>query len=84
MNQTRMNWSRMIRTAAGAGLTPQDFWRLSLAEWLALTAPDRSAMTRRELMTADVVSVGGLVFVGLRLAFDIWKHFDNRRGRRNG
>ena len=41
----------MIRTAAGAGLTPQDFWRLSLAEWLALTAPDRSAMTRRELMT---------------------------------
>ena len=51
MNQTRMNWSRMIRTAAGAGLTPQDFWRLSLAEWLALTAPDRSAMTRRERMT---------------------------------
>jgi hypothetical protein len=46
-----MNWGDMIRTAAGAGLTPQDFWRLSLAEWLALTAPDRSAMTRRELMT---------------------------------
>jgi hypothetical protein len=50
MSQTRMNWGGMIRTAAGAGLTPQDFWRLSLAEWLALTAPDRSAMTRRELM----------------------------------
>ena len=36
------------------------------------------------VVTADVVSVGGLVFVGLRLAFDIWKHFDNRRGGRNG
>ena len=51
MSGTRMNWSGMIRSAAGAGLTPQDFWRLSLAEWLALTATDRSAMTRRELMT---------------------------------
>ncbi len=51
MSRTRMNWSGMIRSAAGAGLTPQDFWRLSLAEWLALTATDRSAMTRRELMT---------------------------------
>lgn len=51
MSRTRMNWSGMIRSAVGAGLTPQDFWRLSLAEWLALAAPDRSAMTRRELMT---------------------------------
>ncbi|WP_417788208.1 hypothetical protein [Stutzerimonas xanthomarina] len=32
------------------------------------------------VVMADAVSVGGLLFVGARLAFDIWKHFDNRRG----
>lgn len=33
---------------------------------------------------ADLVSVGGLAFVGLRLAFDIWKYFDKRRGQQDG
>ena len=36
------------------------------------------------VVTADLVNIGGLVFVGLRLAFDIRKYFDNRRGGRNG
>lgn len=36
-----------------------------------------------QVVFADLVSVGGLAFVGLRLAFDIWKYFDNRRGERN-
>lgn len=34
-----------------------------------------------QVVTADVVSVGGLTFVALRLAFDIWKYFDARRAR---
>lgn len=37
-----------------------------------------------QVVMADAVSVGGLTFVALRLAFDIWKYFDARRaGGRN-
>lgn len=34
-------WGEMLRTAAGAGVTPAAFWRLSLKEWRMLT--DRPA-----------------------------------------
>lgn len=37
-----------------------------------------------QVVVADLVSVGGLTFVALRLAFDVWKYFDARRaGGRN-
>lgn len=36
-----------------------------------------------QVVVADLVSVGGLTFVGVRLAFDIWKYFDSRRGARS-
>ncbi|NUN67492.1 phage tail assembly chaperone [Pseudanabaena biceps] len=29
----------MLRTAAGLGVAPEAFWRLSLREWRWLTAP---------------------------------------------
>ena len=29
-------WRRALRAAAGMGLTPEAFWRLSVAEWRAL------------------------------------------------
>lgn len=31
-------WGEMLRTAAGVGITPAAFWRLSLREWRMLTA----------------------------------------------
>ena len=35
-----MNWPEMLRLAAERfGIAPESFWRLSLAEWNALTAP---------------------------------------------
>ncbi len=38
-----------------------------------------------QLVAADVVSIGGIVLVALRLAFDVWKHYDERRrGGRDG
>jgi len=30
-------WAEMLRLAARAGVTPADFWRLSLKEWRMLT-----------------------------------------------
>ncbi len=30
-------WPAMLRLAAGLGITPEAFWRLSLMEWRALT-----------------------------------------------
>jgi hypothetical protein len=38
-------WGGMLRLAVrDYGLTPADFWRLSLREWLLLTAPDHSSL----------------------------------------
>jgi uncharacterized phage protein (TIGR02216 family) len=31
-------WGEMLRTAAGLGIRPASFWRLSLREWWMLTA----------------------------------------------
>jgi len=32
------DWAGMLRLAAGFGIQPADFWRLSLREWRMLTA----------------------------------------------
>jgi len=41
-------WAEMLRLAAGLGVGPEAFWRLSLKEWRALTgAPDVAALGRR-------------------------------------
>ncbi|MBU3972570.1 MAG: phage tail assembly chaperone [Alphaproteobacteria bacterium] len=36
-------WDEMLRAAAGLGVGPQAFWRLSLREWRMLTARPRAA-----------------------------------------
>ncbi len=36
-------WGEMLRAAAGLGVGPQAFWRLSLREWRMLTARPRAA-----------------------------------------
>jgi len=43
-------WAEMLRLAAGLGVAPEAFWRLSLKEWRALTgAPVSAALGRRGL-----------------------------------
>lgn len=43
-------WAVRLRAAARMGIAPEAFWRLSLAEWRALTAGDGgAALGRREL-----------------------------------
>lgn len=43
-------WSGRLRWAAQAGVTPEAFWRLSLAEWRALSGGEPSpVLGRREL-----------------------------------
>ena len=39
-------WPRLLRLAAGIGVTPEAFWRLSVAEWRALTGGDSDALSR--------------------------------------
>ena len=38
------DWATRLETAVRLGLSPSDFWRLSVAEWRALTrAPGQAA-----------------------------------------
>jgi uncharacterized phage protein (TIGR02216 family) len=39
-------WPRLLAAALGLGLTPPQFWRLSLREWRALVAPRAEQLTR--------------------------------------
>jgi uncharacterized phage protein (TIGR02216 family) len=40
-------WPRLLRLAATLGIAPEAFWRLSLAEWRALTGEQSDALTRQ-------------------------------------
>jgi len=39
-------WPQLLRAAAGMGIAPHAFWRLSLKEWRALTGGEGEAMSR--------------------------------------
>ncbi|HEX5775680.1 MAG TPA: phage tail assembly chaperone [Caulobacteraceae bacterium] len=39
-------WPRLLWLAAGMGVMPEAFWRLSLVEWRALSGGDGDALTR--------------------------------------
>ena len=39
-------WPQLLRLAAQLGINPEAFWRLSLAEWRALTGYDADVLTR--------------------------------------
>lgn len=41
------SWPALLRLAATLGVTPDAFWRLSLAEWRALTAPAATGVLDR-------------------------------------
>jgi len=43
-------WRLWLRAATRLGVTPREFWRLSVVEWLAiLNAADRTALSRADL-----------------------------------
>ncbi len=42
-------WPAMVRLALALGVPPDLFWRLSLAEWRALTTPADTKLTRGAL-----------------------------------
>lgn len=46
------HWAEMLRAAAGLGVGPADFWRLSLKEWRWLTGPAGGPGLGREALTA--------------------------------
>ena len=43
-------WGDMFRAAVKAGLTPTEFWLLSLKEWRWLVAGDGRALTTKDLL----------------------------------
>jgi hypothetical protein len=44
------HWRAWLRGASAMGLQPREFWRLSFAEWRALTeAPRAQMLSRAEL-----------------------------------
>jgi len=42
----RTQWPALLRHALQLGIAPEAFWRLSLAEWRALTSAQSDALTR--------------------------------------
>jgi len=45
-------WSTLIAAAHRLGLSPSEFWSLSLVEWQALTGANvQTVMTRQDLAT---------------------------------
>jgi len=40
-------WPQLLRLAVTLGITPEAFWRLSLAEWRALTTHETDALSRQ-------------------------------------
>jgi uncharacterized phage protein (TIGR02216 family) len=47
MRADRTPWAELLAQAQSRGLDPAQFWRLSLKEWRALTAPAaRQQLTR--------------------------------------
>jgi uncharacterized phage protein (TIGR02216 family) len=46
-----MDWPAALRVALRLGLTPDTFWRLSLAEWRALTGGAGPVLDRAALDT---------------------------------
>ena len=45
-------WAAMLRAAAGLGVTPEAFWRLSLKEWRALTGREAAPSLSRDAFEA--------------------------------
>lgn len=39
-------WAALLRVALAMGVTPEAFWRLSLAEWRALAGEAEPTLTR--------------------------------------
>lgn len=48
----RTPWRAMLAAALRLGVTPADFWRLSLAEWRALVAPPQAETLSRAAFEA--------------------------------
>jgi uncharacterized phage protein (TIGR02216 family) len=46
-----MPWREWLAAAMSLGVTPKDFWRLSVKEWRALVSPRAAPLTRAELET---------------------------------
>ena len=46
------SWQARLQTGLRLGLMPDTFWRLSLREWQALTAPKRAGAFRRADLSA--------------------------------
>ena len=42
----RSPWAAMLALAQRLGVAPTAFWRLSLKEWRALSAPNENTLTR--------------------------------------
>lgn len=42
-------WGEMLRAAIAMGLSPTEFWSLSLKEWRWLAAGESSSLTSKEL-----------------------------------
>jgi len=39
-------WAGLLRAASALGVTPESFWRLSLAEWRALAGGEAGGLDR--------------------------------------
>lgn len=73
-----VTWMSSSAKAAGIGIapTPGDVMTLLNAPLMQVGGV--------QVVVADLVSIAGVALVVVRLGFDIWKYFDERRLRQRG
>ncbi|MAP96625.1 MAG: phage tail assembly chaperone [Ponticaulis sp.] len=51
-----LNWGAMLSAALRLGLTPPEFWRLSLREWQAISGRNKGASAFRKSDLTDLIA----------------------------
>lgn len=49
MTADKLNWGALLGAALRIGISPRDFWQLSLREWQALTGVKKSDFRKADL-----------------------------------
>ncbi|GHB12566.1 hypothetical protein [Modicisalibacter luteus] len=85
----KLDTGRLIAYGGGSGVSATSLAAKAQTASFAIT-PEPSGLVSLlnvplvtfggvQVLMADLVSVGGLAAVFLRLSFDVWRHFDQRR-----
>ncbi|MCC2521062.1 hypothetical protein [Vibrio coralliilyticus] len=84
MTERLINWlqewkGRLIAYLGGGGVSVFSGATAAKAQQAA-----QDVSTVPDITTANIISIAGLVIIGLRLVFDVWTYFDKRKFMQRG